>query len=306
MTTTIVLVGPTSSGKTSLGIKLAQINPNIEIISADSRQLYKFMDIGTGKLPVDSTLPVVKDNKVWTIGGVRIWGYDLVVPNEYFSAYDFAVFAKDKISELHKLDKIPLVVGGTGFFVDVLTGRVSLSSKEPDLEQRSLLNSLSIEELLTMLKTLSSSDYCLVDKKNKVRVIRAIERNMTPKSNISLVINSDFKYFGLMDSREELYRRVDRWSEAIWGDLLFEEVNKLEELGYLDAKPLQGIVYKSAKDYLKSNMSFKEGLERVRFDLHAYIRRQQTWFKRNETISWLDAKEVSINIDVIGNALSLL
>lgn len=303
--TAVVLVGPTSSGKTGLGLELGRNNPKIEIISADSRQVFKYMDIGTGKIPQDNSHTVVKNQNYWTIDGVKIWGYDLVSPADYFSAYDFASFARIKITDIHARGNIPLVIGGTGFFVDALTGRINLLAAAPNLKFREELNQLSLEAALSKLKELNEADFHKIDQKNKLRVIRAIERNILPNVANQITTELTFTYYGLFDERESLYSRVDRWAEGVWGDLLFNEVKSLISLGYKDSIPLKGLVYKTALSYLNGAIGSVEGLERVKFDLHAYIRRQQTWFKKNDSITWLNVPDFRENAVLLGNALTL-
>jgi tRNA dimethylallyltransferase len=303
--TVFVLVGPTSSGKTRLGLELGQANSKLEIISADSRQIIKNMDIGTGKTPLGDSQTVVKQEKCWIINGVKVWGYDLISPSDYFSAYDFANFAKNTIEDIYERSSIPIVIGGTGFFVDSLTGRMDLSAPAPNFKLRDELNQLSLESALEKLKGLNEADFRKIDQKNKLRVIRAIERNVLPAAEKQAATDLTFRYYGLFDERKNLYYRVDRWAESIWGDLLYNEVRSLIDLGYEDLPPLKGLVYKTALSYLNGNIGLEEGLERVKFDLHAYIRRQQTWFKKNESITWLNVDDLKKNVALLGNALTL-
>lgn len=303
--TIIILVGPTSSGKTGLGLELGQYNSKLEIVSADSRQVFKYMDIGTGKVPQDKSQDVIKSESYWTINGVKVWGYDLASPADYFSAYDFASFARFTIADIYARGNIPLVVGGTGFFVDALTGRTSLASSAPNFKLREELNQLSLEAALDRLKVLNETDFHKVDQKNKLRVIRAIERNTLPGAANQAPTDLTFSYYGLFDERASLYSRVDLWAENIWGDRLFSEVKLLINLGYKDFPPLKGLVYKTALSHLNGGIGLSEGLERVKFDLHAYIRRQQTWFKRNESITWLNVQDFKKNVELLGNALTL-
>lgn len=300
-----VLVGPTSSGKTSLGLKLHAKNSNIEIISADSRQIYKHMDIGTGKLPRGSAHTISRNDGIWLIDDIRVWGYDVVNPSDYFSAYDFVVFARAKIADILQRGKLPIVIGGTGFFVDALTGKVSLSQTPPNAMLRKELNDTSLKDLLEQLKSLNEVDYLQVDQKNKVRVVRAIERNSHKEKAADMTTKWPFKYFGLHDMRSTLYARADKWAESIWGNPLFDEITKLVALGFKDCSPLKGLIYKTALAHMNNGISFSYGLERVQFDLHAYIRRQQTWFKKNPDITWLDASKSDANLDIIEQALSL-
>src|SRR4030042_4789177 len=137
-----IILGPTSSGKTSLAVNLCK-KFNGEIISADSRQVYKNMDIGTGKLPINSNATVVKGDEKWTIDGVNIWGYDLTTPDKFFSGYDFALFALNKAAELLKAEKTVFLVGGTGFYIDLFTGNVKPSTIKPNFEMRKELENLT-------------------------------------------------------------------------------------------------------------------------------------------------------------------
>lgn len=303
--TVIVLVGPTSSGKTGLGLELGQIHSKLEIVSADSRQIFKYMDIGTGKVPQDTSQGAVKNEKYWTINGVKVWGYDLVSPADYFSAYDFASFARSTIADIYARGSAPLVIGGTGFFVDALTGRVNLSAVAPNFKLREELNQLSLDEALERLKELNEAVFHTIDQKNKLRVVRAIERNTLPSAVKNSASDLTFSYYGLFDERERLYSRVDLWADGIWGELLFNEVKSLISLGYKESPPLKGLVYKTALAYLNGDIGLAEGLERVKFDLHAYIRRQQTWFKKNDSITWLNVPDVRKNVELLGNALTL-
>ncbi len=263
------------------------------------------MDVGTGKVPQDSSLGVMKNEKYWTINGVKVWGYDLVSPVDYFSAYDFAIFARSTIADIHARGSIPLVIGGTGFFVDALTGRINLSAVAPNFKLREELDQLSLEAALGKLKELNEADFHTIDQKNKLRVVRAIERNSLPSVVNKLASNLNFNYYGLFDERENLYSRVDLWAEVIWGDLLFNEVKSLISLGFRDSPPLKGLVYKTALAYLNGDIGLGEGLARVKFDLHAYIRRQQTWFKKNDSITWLNVSDFRKNVGLLGNALTL-
>lgn len=273
-----IILGPTSSGKTSLALELCK-KFNGEIISADSRQVYKHMNIGTGKIPLGKKL-----------NNTKIFGYDLATPDQYFSGYDFAKFALAKARSLLERGKTVFVVGGTGFYIDLFTGKIKPSNKKPDFELRSELGSLSLSELGERLASLNLKVYEKTDVKNKVRLIRAIEREVSEKNfeGLPYLNNVEFVYIGLMASREILYSRVDKWLDAIWKDGLIDEVKKLVGAGYYDSPRLSGLVYKSVLDFMDGKLSEEKALERAKFDLHAYVRRQQTYFKRNKNIRWFD------------------
>lgn len=308
----IIIVGPTSSGKTSFGINLAK-KYGFEIISADSRQIYRYMDIGTGKKPINIDKKRLKISKeYWEIDKVRIWGYDIVDPNVNFSAYDFCEYAYQKIIELRKKKIEPILIGGTGFYIDSLTGRMKLSKSEPDFSLRKELESKPLSELVEVLKLLNYQKLSNIDQKNKRRLIRAIEIEKQKK----LEYQSDFfsdpsdhiethnpqlieknLYIGLHTQREILYQNVDKWLDQIWNDNLFDEVKFLLKK-FPDSDKLNGLIYSSVVNYLADKNYEVDFKQRAKYDLHAYVRRQLTWFKKNNEIEWFDISEKDYNIKI--------
>lgn len=293
-----IILGPTSTGKTSLALDLCK-KFNGEIISADSRQAVKFMNIGTGKSPVDSDFPIEKKDKCWVLDGVNVWGYDLISPDEYFSCYDFAKFALEKARELDKLGKNIFIVGGTGFYIDLFTGKVKPSHVEPNLDLRKSLEIMSLGDLQKKLNELNPEVYDKIDKKNKVRLVRALEKELSkdlgkPDLNYLTYLNESdpdnyrFVFIGLNGPRDLLYQRSDVWVDKIWNKGLVDEVKSLVEMGYESSLKLQGLVYKTVLDYINGKVCEKESIQRVKYDVHAYIRRQLTWFKKNKDIEWVD------------------
>ena len=295
--TVFVIVGPTSSGKTSLAIELCkQING--EIVSADSRQIYKYMDIGTGKQPVGSTSTIQKADTKWILNDTNIWGYDLAEPDKRFSSFDYAHFALTKLKQLREQGKQAFLVGGTGFYIDTVTGRMPVSNIEPNQNLRNTLQNLTTLELFAKLTSLNPKRAKVIDKDNKIRLIRAIEietadfKNPTP---LPYLTDTNYVYIGLTAERAVLYARVDAWLDAIWANGLLNEVTTLIKLGYQRSAPLFGLVYKSVLSYMSDELSQEDAKTRAKFDLHAYIRRQQTWFKRNTKIAWLDINQKNLS-----------
>lgn len=283
----IIIIGPTSSGKTSLALDLCRKYGG-EIISADSRQIYKYMDIGTGKIPVEENLKYERKEDHWLIDGVKIWGYDLINPNEIFSAYNFKVFAQDKIKKIMDSGKKVFVIGGTGFYINVLLGNVPVSNIPPNQKLREELQNMSTANLKAKLKGLNLPEYNTIDLNNRIRLIRAIEKSSsTKKSQKERPDTFPSKLIGLAASREVFYSRVDRWLDEIWGEDLMEEVNFLLS-HYCESDKLNGLVYRSAVSYLKGETFEKEAKQRAKYDLHAYIRRQQTYFKKMKDVNWVD------------------
>lgn len=283
-----IICGPTSSGKTSLAIDLCKKYDG-EIISADSRQVCKGMDIGTGKIPVNYDFSLEKEEEVWIIDGVKVWGYDLFSPDEYFSGVDWANYALRKTREVLDEGKNVFVVGGTGFYLDLFTDRVKPSSVKPDFELRKKLEVMGLEDLQNKLRELSVEEFEKIDKCNKVRLIRAIEKNISKeKREIELpYLATDFVWIGLKSPREFLYERADNWVEKVWSGGLLEETKDLLKR-YPDSSKLKGLVYKTVSEYLDESLDEKEAIQRIKFDLHAYIRRQQTYFRKNSDITWVD------------------
>lgn len=289
-----VIAGPTSSGKTSLALDLCK-KLNGEIISADSRQIYKYMDIGTGKVPLNSPLTIEKHSDFWSLDGVNVWGYDLAEPGTYFSVYDFSLYALKKAGELLKMNKTVFITGGTGFYIDVVTGAKTVSGVKPNQKLRDNLEKLTTEELARRLTSLNIAAYEKIDKNNRSRLIRALEIAVSKdfsSSPLPYLKNVAYVYIGLKTDRQSLYKRADLWLEQIWHNgLLAEEVTSLIDKSYENTPQLNGLIYKTAKSFLKSEISENEAIKRCKYDLHAYIRRQETWFKANKNIKWFDISE---------------
>jgi tRNA dimethylallyltransferase len=302
----IIILGPTSSGKTTVAMEMSKYF-NIEIISADSRQVYKYFDIGTGKLPVS-----IKDNNIekndsyWVINGIKIWGYDLVNPDKVYSAFDFKDFAIKREKDILARKKTPIVVGGTGFYIDALTGLKNLSNIPLNESLRIQLQDVSCDQLVERLKSFNPTRAGDIDVKNPRRLIRAIEieeyLNVNPLYGIENISSNEKKIkdslqIGLFSDREELYLRADKWVDNIW-DKLIKETDSLLKSGFENTPPIQGLVYKTSVAFMKGYFGKDEAIQRIKFDIHAYIRRQQTWFRKNPNIKWIDIKDHNYIINI--------
>jgi tRNA dimethylallyltransferase len=290
MTKLIILLGPTSTGKTSLAINLCKKHNGV-MLSSDSRQIYKHMDVGTGKIPINKGLAITKSDQKWVVDGIDIWGYDLTDPNSRFSAYDYGQFSINKLNEIKESRKYKFIimVGGTGFYIDVVTGKIVLSNISPNYKLRESLELKSPEELLEILTSLNKHMADEIDTKNKIRIIRAIEKERGKNENNALprMEFTEFKLLGLTASRPLLYQRADEWVDAVWKSLV-KETRWLLEGKYKNSDKLNAIVYKTAVSFIEGELGEQDAIQKTKFDMHAYIRRQQTYFKKNDKIKWFD------------------
>ncbi|MBT6401042.1 hypothetical protein HN803_06455 [candidate division WWE3 bacterium] len=293
MDSVYVILGPTSSGKTSLALELCKKFDGA-VVSADSRQIIKGMDIGTGKVPLNSTYEIQNHVNYWTFDGVPVWGYDLATPGEFYSAYDYASWALPKISELLEEGKNVFLVGGTGFFIDFVTGRVTPSNVPPNFKLRKELETLELPELQEKMMSLNLDAFNKVDQNNPARLIRAIEVEVSEKKSptpLPYLTDINFKFLGLSGSREVLYARSDSWLDMVWDNGLVEETKKLIANGFEETKSLNGLIYKSVRGFLNEEITEEEARYQAKSDIHAYIRRQQTYFKKIPDVKWFDISD---------------
>lgn len=275
----VVIVGPTASGKTSLAIKIAQ-DFGGEIICADSRSIYKGLDIGTAK-------PTVGEQRE-----VKHWGLDLVGPGERFTAADFKKYANKAIDDIRSRGKIPFIVGGTGLYIDGVILDYKFTSSEVGFNRGSF-ESLSIDEL---------HDYCREhnislpeNSKNKRYVIRAIERNGINNTR-NAKPNSNTIVVGISTERNLLRQRIKLRVEQMFNNRIVDETNKLGELYGWDSEPLTGNVYRIVRDLIDGRVSLEEAKIKAEIQDWRLAKRQITWFRRNSFIKWcsLDDAEVYI------------
>jgi len=296
----IVILGPTSTGKTSLAIKIAK-EINGAIISVDSRQVYKYMDIGTGKVPVNTDFQITKGKDKWLIDGIEIFLYYLIYPNEDFNVSTFVKIAKEKINQVLRDKNIPIIVGGTGFYIDILLSEQKVFPVAPDIMLREQLESLSLSQLQQTLLDLDKDKYEGIDIQNPVRLIRAIEIVKSGKSDESIgLVDFQFLKIGLTTDRDELFARADKWVDEVLQHGLIQEVKDLLSRGYEKTQPMQGMIYKTVNAYINGEIILEEYLEvKIKFELHNYIRRQQTYFKKDKSINWFDIKNNTFDQSVL-------
>lgn len=299
----LVIVGPTGVGKTKLGIKLAK-QFNGEIISADSRQIYKNMDIGTGKEVEElRSGKAEKHDGFWTVDGVKINLYDILDPKETFSVADFQQRAYEIIHNLQKEDKLPVLVGGTGLYVSAVVDGLKVPKAPPDLKLRAQLEDMTLEDLQSMIIKYDPASAKKIDMNNPRRIIRALEVFITTGKSFVGQLQKfqpdfDILQIGLTAPREWVYERVDKQTDK-WFDLEF--VDEVKELlkNYSESLPsMTSIGYRQVVELIKGNLSEFEARQRIKFDRHGYIRRQLSWFRRDKRILWFDASETSLSTEL--------
>lgn len=287
----LVVVGPTASGKTALGVALAQ-KLNGEIISADSMQIYKYMNIGTAKVTPEE------------MQGIPHHLVDCVLPDEEFSVARFKTAALDAIETILAKGKLPIIIGGTGLYINSLTLPWDFQKKDSDEEIRWRLTAeaeiLGKEALYERLKSVDPVTAEIVHPNNLNRVIRALEiYELTgkPKSYFDEETKKkdvpyDYVMLGLDWEREILYDRINRRVDLMIEDGLVDEAKMLVERGYdWNLTALKAIGYKELKPYLEEESSLSEAVTILKRDSRHYAKRQMTWFRKDERIRWLKMSE---------------
>lgn len=284
----VVITGPTASGKTELAIRLARI-VNGEIISADSMQVYKYMDIGTAK----PTVPEMR--------GIRHHLIDEVLPDTEFSVARFRELALSYIPEILGRGKQPIVAGGTGLYINSLIYNINFSETVSDWELRERLKREAEEKgnrhLYERLVRIDPEAASRIHENDVKRIIRAIEvhehtgKPISWHRQVSRLDPPPYRYFvfGLRWDREKLYERIDRRVELMFRNGLVDEVKSLMERGYdKNAVAMQGLGYKEVLSYFRGECTLDEVGYILKRDTRHYAKRQLTWFRRIEGIDWLD------------------
>lgn len=285
----LIICGPTATGKTNLALKLAK-KFNGEIVSFDSRQVYKGMDIGTGK----DIKGFEFKNGFYLVEGIKIWLYDLVNPDYQFNVADFIKEAKKIINDVWKRKRLPILVGGTGFYLQGLLEGVESLGILPDFKLREELNSLSLINLQNKLKKLNPQRWEMMndsDRKNPRRLIRAIEVSLNKdKLKKEKPLKANLLKIGLKASLKDLYSLVNQRVDQRIKDGVEEEIKTLIDKGYDFKNSVLGttIGYKDWEFYFLGKKKKDEVITDWKNVEHGYVRRQLTWFKRNKDIQWFD------------------
>ena len=295
----IILTGPTAVGKTKASIGLAKAI-NGEIISADSMQVYKYMDIGSAKIRPDE------------MDGVKHYLVDVLEPDEEFHVVRFQQMAKDALDAIYAKGKIPIVVGGTGFYIQALLYDIDFTESNEDTSYREELETLAnihgVDYVHNMLREVDPESAEVIHANNLKRVIRALEYYKQTGEKISDHNEKekakespyDFCYFVLNDDRERLYNRIDLRIDQMLEEGLLHEVQALKKKGYTkDMVSMQGLGYKEILDYLNGECTLEEAIYILKRDTRHFAKRQLTWFRRERDVIWINKNEFNHDEDRI-------
>jgi tRNA dimethylallyltransferase len=296
----IIIGGPTAVGKTTISIKLGK-SLGAEIISADSMQIYKHMDIGSAKISMTE------------MSGVPHHMIDIVEPWENFSAAQFKELALEYIKNISSNNKVPMIVGGTGLYIDSVICNYNFTEADKDEEYRAFLEDLASREgnghVFNMLQTVDPEAASKLHANNLKRVIRALEVfKLTGKPFSTYVVEEDKKYdvpyelyyYVLNMSRDTLYDRINRRVDIMMEQGLLEEVKKLRNMGCsADMQAMKGIGYKELLYYLEGKISLDEAIDAIKQGSRNYAKRQLTWFKKDPRIKWITKENFEADDDIV-------
>jgi tRNA dimethylallyltransferase len=284
----IAIVGPTATGKSALAIQLALVLGS-EIVSADSRQVYRYMDIGTAK-PNREDRAKVPHHLI-----------DIITPNEDFTLATYQELAFEAIADIQRRGKLALLVGGSGLYVRAVTGGLSIPKVAPDPELRRKLEERAAQEgyqvLYSELQKADPAAAEKIDPRNVRRVIRALEVCMTAGVPFSQLKQSSPEVpvltIGLTTERADLYKRIDSRVDDMIERGLVDEVKWLLDRGYSPELPaMSGLGYKQIVAHLKGEISLEETIQHIKYETHRFARHQYAWFRlKDERIHWFDISE---------------
>ena len=290
----IAIGGQTASGKSSIAVQLAK-EFNGEIINADSRQIYRLLNIGTAKDPIES----YNNDGTVNIDGVRHHLIDILNPEDDFNLALYKKLATEAISEIIGNKKIPIIVGGTGLYLDAVIYNYDLVEEQIDQSLRESLRQNSLEELQAMLIKEDSEVYASLtqsDKKNPQRLIRSIERLRSGvKINQKNTSKYDFLYLGVTQPIPVLNKRIDERVDKMMEQGLEKENLNLREMGYSSEQTsLSSIGYKEFNDLINGTNTIDQTKELIALHTKQYAKRQLTWFKRNTDLKWVSSYQQSL------------
>jgi len=316
----VVILGPTAAGKTAWGIRVAQMLSG-EVVSADSRQVYRGMDVGTAKPDGKWTQTVIlsdsegslklrkrrdssaapqndsrDDNGVFIVEGEAHHLMDIVEPDENFSLADFKARALAAIDDILRRGKLPIIVGGTGLYIQAIVDNLEIPAVKPDEKLRAELEKKTLEEQIKMLQEIDPESARVIDTKNPRRVLRALEVAITSGESFTAQQKKgapvyDALQIGVDVPREVLYERINkRVDEQIEQGLVEETRGLLRRYAPRNdtqMPSMSGIGYKQMGYYLRGEMTLPQAIEILKRDTRNYAKRQMTWFKRDKRIKWV-------------------
>lgn len=287
----VVLTGPTAVGKTDISIELAK-RINGEIISADSIQVYQYMDIGSAKITGQE------------MDGVKHYLIDVLKPDEEFNVHVFQQMAKQCMTEIYAKGKIPVIVGGTGFYIQSVLYDIQFDETNENHEYRIYLEQLAKEKgnryLHGILRNIDPKSADSIHYNNVKRVIRALEYNHDTGKLISQHNEQqrenkspyNFAYFVLNDDRELLYSRINKRVDHMIDAGLVDEVRNLISMGYdTDLVSMQGIGYKEMSEHIRGALTLEEAVELIKKNTRHFAKRQLTWFRREKNVTMINCNE---------------
>lgn len=294
-----ILAGPTAVGKTDISIKLAK-KLNGEIISADSMQIYKYMDVGSAKITKKE------------MQGVTHHLIDIIEPHQSFNVSEYKKLAKEAVDDITRRGKLPMLVGGTGLYINSLIFNYDFTEAKVDDNYRDCLQRLAEEKgkeyVHSLLKEVDIESYERLYPNDLKRVIRALEvyrltgKTMSQfnKENDIYDIPYNVHYFVLTMDRSVLYERINKRVDIMVDNGLIEEVKKLKGMGYTeDMQSMKGIGYKEILYYLEGKISLDEAIYLIKKGSRNYAKRQLTWFRKDQRVHWIDKDQFENEEDIV-------
>lgn len=294
----LILTGPTAVGKTALSIALAR-EVQGEIISADSMQVYRYMDIGSAKIRKEEMC------------GVPHYLIDCLNPEEEFNIYVFQQMAKKAMAQIYANGHVPIVVGGTGFYIQSLIYDILFEEEEDDGIRQKYEQLLTekgekyLHDLLEKVDTVSAEKIHFHNNKRVIRALEFYEKNHYPISEHNEMQQHrespyEFRYFVLNDDRKKLYQKIELRVDEMVQNGLIDEVKHLKEMGYHRGMvSMQGLGYKEILDYLDDKITLEESIYRIKRDTRHFAKRQLTWFRRERDVIWVDKSEIGADTEAL-------
>ncbi|MDD5221401.1 MAG: tRNA (adenosine(37)-N6)-dimethylallyltransferase MiaA [Candidatus Pacebacteria bacterium] len=283
----IVIAGPTASGKSDLAVWLAK-KIRGEIISADSRQVFKGMDIGTGKITKKE------------MQSIPHYLLDIASPKKRFTVTRFQKLANQAINSILKKNKIPIICGGTGFYIQSVIDGLIFPQVKPDLSLRKQLEKQSAKQLFSLLKKKDAKRARIIDKDNKRRLIRALEiaiKTNNPIPELKKQNNFDILFLGIKKDKEELQKRIEKRLLKRLDQGMIKEVKKLKASGISYKKLYDfGLEYRYLSLFLQNKITYQEMVSLLQKEIEKYAKRQITWFKKDKRIIWIKNKKEMLSL----------